>query len=149
MEPQTKTLKSVGGLEQGLIMNIRTICGLIFLFSICPSRAAPPDSQGTRISTDATENPLIDNLNLSGHDFWILYQSPDLAKRRIAQAYLMGVLDSSERKVWCSYTIASPDALQEQTYIEFKKATPSTLKQRASEVIVEIFSRKLPCRSQS
>lgn len=129
-------------------MKKRITCGLILTLYIGASHGASPDSQGTRISTAATENLLIDNLNLSGHDFWILYQSPDLAKRRIAQAYLMGVLDSSERKVWCSYTIASPDALQEQTYIEFKKATPSTLKQRASEVIVEIFSRKLPCRSK-
>lgn len=88
----------------------------------------------------------IDNLNFAGSDFIEAYMSKDVTQRRLAEMYLVGVLDSTEGKAWCSYNIALPGSIQEQVYIGLKKESPVSLDRRASEVISSILSKKLPCK---
>lgn len=94
------------------------------------------------------QEPLLANSrNISGNDFSALYMSKDPLKRQLAEMYINGALDTTEGKTWCSYNIASPDAVQEQIYMILKEAPKELLEKRASEIINFAFSKKLPCRA--
>ncbi len=72
--------------------------------------------------------------------------SKEVSQRRLAEMYLIGVLDSTEGKVWCGYDVALPGSIQEQVYIGFKKMDVGLADKRASDVIAAILSKKLPCK---
>ena len=74
--------------------------------------------------------------------------SKDVSQRHLAEMFLIGVLDSTEGKLWCGYKIALPGSIQELIYIGFKKESEHSLKRRASEIIISIMSKKLPCKDR-
>ena len=74
--------------------------------------------------------------------------SKDVGQRRLAEMYLIGVLDSTEKKNWCGYNIVLPSSIEEGIYIGFKKQSPAALNRRASEIISSILAKRLPCRDE-
>lgn len=109
--------------------------------------------------TTANENPI--NLSISGDQrliagnyslsterFFTAYMSSDLEQRRLAEMYLIGVIDSAEGISWCDYAMASPDAIQEQAYLGLKNALKTNPKMRASKAITSRLEEFLPCKEQ-
>lgn len=120
---------------------------VIFLLMATKALWAASDTHGVHISQQPEERFLAENRNLIGEDFWASYRGQDAAQRHLAEMYLSGVLDATEGKAWCSYRVASPEAIEEQIYLGFKKASAATLKKRTSEIVQEILSAILPCRN--
>lgn len=119
-----------------------------FLYAFLASCSVAKDG-GIVIPANNQQRLVIDNLDLSGSDFFTVYMSRDITKRRLAEMYLAGVLDTTEGKAWCDYGVALPGSIQEQIYIGFKKQTDEKLKARASTVITAIMAEILPCKEQS
>ncbi len=104
-------------------------------------------SGGISVPLQATERLLIKNTNLSARDFWESYMSKDVEQRRLAEMYLIGVLDASEGNFWCSYSAALPGSIQELLYLDFKEKGFNS-KKRASKFIVNSLSKRLPCKDK-
>lgn len=77
-----------------------------------------------------------------------LYMSKKVEDRRLAEMYLIGVIDNSEGVTWCSFNIASPNAIPEQAYMGLKKALKNTPTLRASKAITVKLNKILPCIEQ-
>lgn len=105
-------------------------------------------SQSIIIPHDTKQRLSINNLNFTGTKFFDAYMSKDVSQRHLAEMFLIGVLDSTEGKLWCGYKIALPGSIQELIYIGFKKESEHSLKRRASEIIISIMSKKLPCKDR-
>lgn len=88
------------------------------------------------------------NLSLTTESFFKAYMSTDMEQRRLAEMYVIGVIDSSEGSSWCGFEIASPDAIQEQIYIALKSSSEISPKERASTAIVSHLKKTLPCKDQ-
>lgn len=104
------------------------------------------EQNATSINLHTEQRLIIDNLNMPGSIFWALYMSTDKHQRQAAEMYLAGVLDSSEGKQWCGYPVALPGSIQELIYMGFQKLPQNHLEQRASTLIINILSSKLPCK---
>lgn len=116
----------------------------LFLLSSC----AIADNQAIHIPSDDSQRLISQNLSMTTEDFMVLYMSDNVNHRRLAEMYLIGVIDSSEGITWCSFNIASPNAIQEQAYLglqETLKTKPST---RASKSIISKLNKYLPCKEQ-
>jgi len=107
----------------------------------------------------ANDNPIVipgdnnqrligDNLALTTESFFKAYMSSNIEQRRLAEMYLVGVIDSSEGESWCGYRVASPDAIQEQVYIGLKRALEKSPKMRASAAIISRLHDLLPCKAK-
>jgi Rap1a immunity proteins len=129
-------------------MKIKRINLCAFIACIFISSCGFADALGIYIPSQESERLSIRNLNVTGENFWSAYQSKDATQRHLAEMYLSGVLDSMEGTAWCGYNVALPGSIQEQIYIGFKKESAASLQRRASQLIVEILARKLPCRSK-
>lgn len=102
-------------------------------------------SQPIKIPANDKQRLSIEHLDFKGSAFIDAYMSKDVNQRRLAEMYLIGVLDGSEGKLWCGYDVALPGSIQEQVYAGFKKEGKDSLERRASEVIISILSKQLPC----
>lgn len=123
-------------------------CTLLMLLSFsCVSSTIYAEITGVKVGTNPQQRLIIENLNLSGANFFAAYTSKDVRQRQLAEMYLGGVLDAGEGKLWCGYSIALPSSLQEVIFIGFKNQSPESLNRRASEVINEILASKLSCRT--
>ncbi|MEC8012576.1 MAG: Rap1a/Tai family immunity protein [Pseudomonadota bacterium] len=100
-----------------------------------------------QVSVHNTQRLNITTYDVSGQVFWEAYMSKDVAQRRFAEMYLVGVLDNSEGDKWCGYEVALSGSIQEQIYLGFKKISKESMNTRASELIVSILSDILPCKS--
>lgn len=116
-------------------------CFLLCFFLFENAKSAPISIPG-----DDKQRLSIENLNFKGSTFIEAYLSTDLTQRRLAEMYLIGVLDAGEGIKWCGYNLALPGSIQEQVYLGFKKLPPNSLNQRASEIIASILSKTLPCK---
>lgn len=76
------------------------------------------------------------------------YMSENVSQRRLAEMYLIGVLDSTEGNTWCGFGIVLPGALQEQIFIGLKQQTKEVMQGKAPEVISSLLSKKLPCKDK-
>ena len=125
-----------------------TLCALLIMLSLsgCSSDIYA-GAAGVKVGANPQQRLIIENLNLSGTDFFVAYMSKDVQQRQLAEMYLAGVLDAGEGKLWCGYNIALPSSLQEVIYLGFKNQSPKSLNRRASEVINETLASKLSCRS--
>lgn len=87
-----------------------------------------------------------DKVNLTGAEFLpeFISKSPD--RRTAARLYLLGVLDSSEGRVWCSYSQLKTVTINEFVYEYLKKQSPEKLKSRASVLIEEALHNLFPCK---
>ncbi|WP_409523878.1 Rap1a/Tai family immunity protein [Nitrincola sp. MINF-07-Sa-05] len=83
---------------------------------------------------------------MTTESFFKAYMSTDIEQRRLAEMYVVGVIDSSEGELWCGYGIASPDAIQEQVYTGLKRALENSPRQRASTAIKSQLKELLPCK---
>ena len=127
-------------------MNLNKRMILICLAYVCLVSCGTAQNQNIKLPTQDTQRLSVENLNFSGSNFIEAYMSIDVNQRRLAEMYLIGVLDSTEGKAWCDYSVALPGSIQEQIYIGFKKESKTSLNRRASEIITSILSKKLPCR---
>lgn len=120
---------------------------LILLSYSCSSSTIHAELTGVNVGTNPQQRLIIENLNLSGKNFFTAYMSKDVQQRQLAEMYLAGVLDTGENKLWCGYRLALPSSLQEVIYLGFKNQSAESLNRRASEVINEILANKLACRA--
>lgn len=100
-----------------------------------------PESESQRL--------IAGNLSMTAESLFKAYMSTDLEQRRLAEMYVLGVIDSSEGGSWCGFEIASPDAIQEQVHTGLKKALDESTKERASAVIKSRLKELLPCKVAS
>lgn len=110
-------------------------------FSI-PIQAAPPYFTTTPFPN---QRQFIENINLSAGDFLNAYRSKEQHERRYAELYLMGVLDSTEGTLWCSYRKFKTDTISETLYEGFENLKDGKRQERASKIIAEILAGKYPC----
>jgi hypothetical protein len=64
-----------------------------------------------QLPTDEKKRAFTVNLNTKSQDLYDAYMSADVKRRRLAEIYVTGVLDSTEGIFWCDYKIASPSAI--------------------------------------
>ncbi len=88
------------------------------------------------------------NLAMTTESFFKAYMSKDIEQRRLAEMYVIGVMDSSEGESWCGFDIASPNAIQEQVYNGLKKTLERSPKERASTAIKSQLKELLPCKEK-
>lgn len=100
----------------------------------------------TRINAEELRPLNSHSVNLSGKDFFRFFSSKDDAERERARLYLLGVQDVSEGKLWCDYKKFKTITLQEVLFVNFKKIPAERLKERASALITEIFTKEMPCK---
>jgi len=84
--------------------------------------------------------------NLPLWRFLVSYYSNDLREQRVAYSFLLGVADTTERKLWCSqggYTLAT---ILEPANENLKKINLSRYDDRAAFVLTEILRKKYPCK---
>ncbi|WP_141229473.1 Rap1a/Tai family immunity protein [Cellvibrio mixtus] len=87
-----------------------------------------------------------ENRSMTTETLLTAYMNTNVEQRRLAEMYVIGVLDSTEGESWCGFKIASPDAIQEQVYIALKKGIKKSPKKRASIVITSHLTELLPCK---
>lgn len=88
----------------------------------------------------------IDSNNLSAGAFWRSYTSNLQADKYAARYYLLGVMDATESKTWCSYQQFKTISLRDYLNGYFKKLTESQLQQRASSVIEAALIELSACK---
>ncbi|GAA5172766.1 Rap1a/Tai family immunity protein [Viridibacterium curvum] len=85
-------------------------------------------------------------MNLNGVDFLAAWTHTEPAIRERAQLYLLGVMDASEGRAWCSYSRAKSITLHELVFASLRKTSPARLQQRASLLIESALRSSLPCK---
>lgn len=108
--------------------------------------AASAHASGISIPQTDMQRLFAGNTSLSVEVVHAAYMSTDPQQRWLAEAYLLGVLDATEGKRWCGYQVASPNAIEEQVYRAVKTASENSPKKRAAAVVVQHFSKLLPCK---
>ena len=88
----------------------------------------------------------IDSNNLSAEPFWRAYTSNLPADKNAARYYLLGVMDATEGKTWCSYQQFKTISLRDYVNGYFNKLTESQLQQRASSVIEAALIELSACK---
>jgi ABC-type lipopolysaccharide export system ATPase subunit len=86
--------------------------------------------------------------NMTVEAVFAALMSDDVAQRRLAQMYVVGVVDSSEGEVWCNFKTISPSTIDEQVHIGLKVALEKTPKARAATVIEAHLKAWIPCRKR-
>lgn len=87
-----------------------------------------------------------DNVNLSAAEFLPEFVSQSLERREAARLYLLGVLDSTEGKAWCSYSQIKTVTINEFVFEYLRKQSAEKLKTRASSLIEEALTYHFPCK---
>lgn len=87
-----------------------------------------------------------DRVNLSAAEFLPEFISKSPEKRSAARLYLLGVLDSTEGKAWCSYNQLKTVTINEFVFEYLKKQPAEKLKTRASTLIEEALHHSFPCK---
>lgn len=88
----------------------------------------------------------VDSVNLSAADFLPEFISQSPERRAAARLYLLGVLDSTEGKTWCSYSQIKTVTINEFVFEYLQKQSAEKLKMRASVLIEEALNRHFPCK---
>jgi Rap1a immunity proteins len=121
---------------------MRTVMAVLVGIACLAAHAADSTS-----APAASAQPLtVDSVNLSGADFFAAYTHTDPIIRERAQLYLLGVMDASEGRSWCSYRIAKSITLREVVFESLRKQTPARMQQRASLLIEAALKSTLPCK---
>jgi len=114
-----------------------SMLSLFYIGFICsPVFADPPHA--TIITADS--------VNLSAADFLPEFISQSAERRAAARLYLLGVLDSTEGKTWCSYSQIKTVTINEFVFEYLQKQSVEKLKMRASVLIEEALNRHFPCK---
>ncbi|RYG21139.1 MAG: hypothetical protein EOO07_03355 [Chitinophagaceae bacterium] len=89
-----------------------------------------------------------DSVNLPADVFLKEFVSQTPHSRSIARLYMLGVMDSTEGKVWCDYKTLSTAALNEFVFEYMKKLKPEQLNRRAAFVIEDALRTNFPCKAK-
>jgi hypothetical protein len=114
---------------------------LLLLSLFIPSHAVESPSV-----FETSELISIDSNNLSAEAFWQAYTSSVRADKYAARHYLLGVMDATEGKTWCSYQQFKTLSLRDYLNGYFNKLTKSQLQQRASLVIEAALIELSACK---
>lgn len=87
-----------------------------------------------------------DSVNLSAADFLSEFISKSAERSAAARLYLLGVLDSTEGKSWCSYNQIKTVTINEFVFEYLQKQSTEKLKVRASVLIEEALNHHFPCK---
>ena len=85
---------------------------------------------------------------MTTEEFFKSYMSTNTQERRLAEMYVVGVVNGSEGVSWCGLRRISPDAIQEQVFIALKKSVETSPQERPSAAIVSHLKRTLPCKAK-
>lgn len=85
-----------------------------------------------------------DAFNLSGNDFFEFWVSGHQLDNLRAGIYLLGVEDTTEKKLWCGYDVFKTLTLNEFVYVFFKNKTHEERNFRAAGLIVNKLM-EYPC----
>lgn len=97
---------------------------------------------GTAVAERAIDS---DSVNLSSAALAKGLSSKDRVEQERARMYLLGVLDATEGRVWCSYGVAKTDSLQELVFEALKKSPPESRAATEAEVAL---AKTLPCKEK-
>lgn len=127
----------MGLLIQHKTLAKRSILCLFYTALFCsPTFAEPPN----------TSTITADSVNLSAADFLPEFMSKSTKRRTAARLYLLGVLDSTEGKAWCSYSQIKTVTINEFVFEYLRKQSAEKLKARASTLIEEALTYHFPCK---
>ena len=122
---------------------------VLFYLSSLSYSTAQNNSVGVEVPTDQYESLLIQNTDMRFLDFITAYKGEDLIQRRLAEMYLIGVLDATEGKVWCAYRELKPGSLKDIIYSGFEEHKDKISNyERASKVILSIIVESSSCTAQ-
>ncbi len=85
------------------------------------------------------------NYSLTTEKIFNAYMSSDVNQRRLAEMYVVGVIDSSEGVSWCGFNVASPDAIKEQVFESLKDSMKTNPQGRAASAIKSRLEELMPC----
>lgn len=88
-----------------------------------------------------------DSVNLSGKLFLMNFSSPVQENRTPARLYMLGVLDATEGKSWCGYSVIKTASIDDLVFEYLKKQSPEQLNRRAAVLIEEALHNTFPCKS--
>ncbi|WP_230683179.1 Rap1a/Tai family immunity protein [Pluralibacter gergoviae] len=115
--------------------------------------AATMTLSASAIAVDEGSNLLRDpnslsrnDIQISGEKFLHAWLSKDDGQERLkANMYLMGVMDATEGREWCSYRRAKPGSLREAVYAFFEQLPQQRWAEPAAALIKEALMQELPC----
>lgn len=129
-------------------MKLLTLHVLLFtgLLGATPLWAANGQNDSSNLLRDP--NTLSRNdVRMSGEKFLLAWLAKDNEQEQLkANMYLLGVMDATEGKSWCGYTVALPGSLRESIYSYFRKLPENRKKEAASSLITEALAQDLPCK---
>lgn len=101
------------------------------------------------ISLPQNQDPLTRNdARMNGEKFLQAWLDKNNEQERLkANMYLLGIMDATEGKAWCSYQIALPNSLRESVYSYFKKLPEQRKQESAAVLITEALAQDLPCQN--
>lgn len=117
------------------------IVGAIHLGSITFS----PSALATQPNTLSITPDMVD---LSGEHFLRAFVSQSVDDRNTARLYLLGVLDTTEGKSWCSYNQIKTVSINEFVFEYLKKQPIEKQQARAATLIQEALSHYFPCKDE-
>ena len=126
---------------------MKKICTLlsIYILSSCSNASdnpiCLPGNEKQRMSSQS--------LSLTTELFFKAYMSKNIGQRRLAEMYVIGVIDASEGVSWCGFEIASPSAIQEQVYLGLKNTLAKSPNERPSTAIKSKLQELLPCKEEN
>ncbi|MEE3664815.1 Rap1a/Tai family immunity protein [Brenneria sp. g21c3] len=130
----------------------------IFLFTIlmfvassiaCGASDIEPSDDSTNLLRDPTLLSR-DSIDMPAERFLNAWLSKNDERERMkANMYLLGVMDATENKEWCSYKIALPHSLRESLFDYIAKLPTERKKERASKIITEALAKDLPCKKNN
>lgn len=116
-------------MKNNLLLIFLSVC----FVSFASSCQANPSNPATPSSADSTLT--IDSTNLTAKEFWQGYTSDQQQEKYAARFYLLGVLDATESKSWCSYQQFKAMSLRDYLNGYFSQLTDEQLQQRAAVII--------------
>ena len=137
-----------GRLKSALQSALRsTLCAAAAMSAITSAGAAVEASAPVGLPS-LPQAPTAHTVNLNGADFFAAWTHTDLAIRERAQLYLLGAMDASEGRTWCSYSRAKSITLHEIVFEHLRQQSSATLRRRASSLIEEGLQTALPCKGK-
>lgn len=116
------------------------------LVAITLSSCSVANENPLSIPEGESQRMIAGNRSVTTETLLTAYMNTNVEQRRLAEMYVIGVLDSTEGESWCGFKIASPDAIQEQVYVALKKGIKTSPNKRASIVIISHLTELLPCK---
>jgi hypothetical protein len=121
-------------------MNRRSaLCGIAFA---CAAAVSSP------AAVAKLQDPLFpihpDTIAMSGSTFISAFAGQDEELRHASRLYFLGLMDATERTVWCDYKTMKTITVREHVYLYFKKLPAQRLSERASTLIVEALGKSFP-----